>query len=47
MAPLSPPKSHGRSWKESDVKELLAIMKEEMIAHNLDHTKTPKRESSI
>ena len=42
MAARSPPKSRGRSWKESDVKELLAIMKEETIAHNLDHAKTPK-----
>ena len=42
MAARSPPKSRGRPWKESDVKELLAIMKEETIAHNLDHAKTPK-----
>ena len=42
MATLSPPKSRGRSWKESDVKELLAIIKEETIAHNLNHAKTPK-----
>lgn len=41
MAARSPPKSRGRSWKERDVKELLAIMKEETIAHNLDHANTP------
>ena len=38
----SPRKSRGRSWKESDVKELLTIMKEETIACNLDHAKTAK-----
>ena len=42
MAAHSPPKSRGHSWKESNIKELLAIMKEETIAHNLDDAKTPK-----
>ena len=42
MAAPFPPKSRGHSWKESNLKELLAIMKEETIAHNLDNAKTPK-----
>ena len=44
MAAPSPPKSRGHSWKESNLKELLAIMKEETIAHNLDDAKTPKED---
>ena len=47
MAARSPPKSRGRSWKESDVKELLAIVKEETITHTLTMQKPKGEDGSI
>ena len=36
----------GKTWKESEVRTLLDLMKEEAIAFNLGNAKTPKEKRS-
>ena len=36
----------GKTWKETEVRALLDVMKEETIAFNLDNAKTPKEKRS-
>ena len=45
MAAASETGQRGKTWKESEVRALLDLMKEETIAFNLDNAKTPKEKN--
>ena len=46
MAAASETGQRGKTWKESEVRALLDLMKEETIAFNFDNAKTPKEKRS-
>ena len=46
MAAASETGQRGKTWKESEVRALLDLMKEETITFNLHNAKTPKEKRS-